>query len=78
MIHSQNNTIRNNVISGYCEVDPWRVGGEYGVRPYSAIYVGDSERIEISGNTIENPGPYAQEDIIIGKYSDRGTIDISP
>lgn len=77
MIHSKNSTLRNNTISGYCEVDPWRVGGEYGVQPYSAIYIGDSERIDITGNTISDPGPYAQEDIIIGKYADEDSINIT-
>ncbi|MBD3266432.1 hypothetical protein GF373_07155 [bacterium] len=77
MIHSKNNTIRNNTISGYGEIDPWRVGGEYGVKPYGAIYIGDSEQIGISGNTIINPGPYAKKDILIGKYADEGSIVIN-
>jgi parallel beta-helix repeat protein len=76
MIHSKNNTIRNNTISGFCEVNPWRVGGEYGVKPYSAIYIGDSEQIEITDNMIQNPGPYARDDIIIGKYADKRCIRI--
>ncbi|MBD3267928.1 hypothetical protein GF373_14780 [bacterium] len=76
MIHAKNNTIRNNIISGFCEVDPWRVGGEYGVKPYAAIYLGDSEQIKITGNTIKNPGPFAQKDIMIGKYTDQKSIDI--
>jgi len=70
------NTIRNNTISGYCEVDPWRVGGEYGVEPYSAIYIGDFEQIDITGNTIQNPGPYGQGDIIVGKYADKESIRV--
>ncbi|MFP4191543.1 MAG: right-handed parallel beta-helix repeat-containing protein [Candidatus Hydrogenedentota bacterium] len=77
MIHSKNSTVRNNTISGYCEVDPWRVGEEYGVQPYSAIYIGDSERIDLTGNTISDPGPYAQDDIIIGKYTDEDSINIT-
>lgn len=77
MIHSKDNTIRNNTISGYCEVDPWRVGMEYGVKPYGAIYIGDSEQIKITNNTIQNPGPYAQEEIIIGKYADNKSIRIT-
>lgn len=74
MIHSRNNTIRNNTISGYGNVDPWRVGEEYGVKPYSAIYIGDSQEIELFGNTINNPGPYARDDIIVGKYADKESI----
>ena len=76
MIHCKNSTIRNNTISGYCEVDPWRVGAEYGVKPYSAIYIGDSERIDVTGNTITTPGPYARQDIIVGTYADERSIEI--
>ena len=76
MVHSNNNTIKGNTISGYCEVDPWRVGAEYGVKPYSAIYIGDSEQIEITDNRIENPSKHAIDDIIIGKYADKESLDI--
>lgn len=78
MIHAQNNTIQGNTISGYCEIDPWRVGGEYGVEPYAGIYIGDSQQIAITGNTIENPGPYARDEILIGKYADEETIVTTP
>jgi hypothetical protein len=77
MIHSKYSTITDNVIRGYCEVDPWRVGMEYGVEPYSAIYIGDSEHIEVARNTIQNPGPHAREDILIGKYTDEDSIEIN-
>jgi hypothetical protein len=77
MIHSKRSTIKDNAIRGYCEVDPWRVGMEYGVEPYSAIYIGDSEHIEIAGNTIQDPGPHTSEDILVGKYADEDSITIS-
>ncbi|MBD3266223.1 hypothetical protein GF373_06090 [bacterium] len=76
MIHSRDNTIRDNVISGFCEVDPWRVGMEYGVKPYSAIYIGDSEHIDLLGNQIKNAGKFSTADILIGKYADGETIQV--
>ena len=74
MIHSQNSTIRENNISGYCEIDPWRVGQEYNVQPYGAIFLADSEKIDVSGNIIENPGEFAEDDIILGQYVDEASI----
>ena len=76
MIHSKSSIIQDNAISGFCRVDPWRVGMEYGIKPYAAIYVDDSEELEIVGNDISDPGGKARGDILVGEYAEEGSIRI--
>lgn len=77
MIHTSHAKIKGNLIDGFCTTDQLAVGRNLGVQPYSGIYIGDSEQIDIAGNTIINGGKQVTENIVIGKYADKNSIRIS-
>jgi hypothetical protein len=74
--HTDNCIIKHNSIDGYWTADPRFSGYNFGIEPFSAIYVADSENIEIASNDISNPGKYASDTIKLGKYIDVNSVII--